>query len=326
MKTNLRIHGLDVLFSSSHPWIFRTLLDDLSWFQAKNRGSSRPIRWEVHPLPTLDSQNGYTPGFARYRQAVLSEPGLNPAVTRQLSSNCIVLSHPGARRIEAAVVPTPLLLPDPAFHFLFTQPMSLALSKKSLFFLHAGCVAKPQGGILIVGGSHAGKTTLSLAAVRAGFQFLSDEQPLLAPHGAGVRLLAFPRQIRLDRAGADRFLELDPVKKIQRGTLRLLFSLEKIWPKRIIESCIPRALVFPRYRPNASLAIGRLRPDQAMRLLQEDPHFLWYPRQPWTGLCQQRLPLFRRLTRQVPAYGLHYNDRHLFQIPLLFEMWLRKTS
>lgn len=43
------------------------------------------------------------------------------------------------------------------------------------WLLHAAALAGPHGGVLIVGESGAGKTTLALALSRQGYQWLSDE-------------------------------------------------------------------------------------------------------------------------------------------------------
>lgn len=327
MKAKLRIHGLDLEFSSTHPWIFRTLLEDLRGFRVSGSHPLRnPIRWTVDPIPAYsDGEEAYPAAFHRYRHAVLSEPGDDPVVTRYLPSHCTVLYHPRKRRIESAVVPDPALLPDPGFHFLVTQPLSLLLSRRNRFLLHAGCVADSKGGILIVGDSRAGKTTLSLAALQGGFRLLSDEQPILAGKKRGTEILAFPRQIRLDRTVAGHFRELAPMLRASRAK-RILFHAEKIWPRCLMDSCRPRVLVFPEFRPNKRLSIGRLSPSSALRWLLQDPHFVWYPNEPWTQIPRLRLPLLNRLVRQVKAYGLRYSNRDLPRIPDLFRLLLQESS
>lgn len=60
--------------------------------------------------------------------------------------------------------------------------------------LHAGAVTRGDATVLVVGSSHAGKSTLVAKLVEKGWSYLSDEQIGVTPDG---RLVAFPRPITL---------------------------------------------------------------------------------------------------------------------------------
>jgi hypothetical protein len=60
--------------------------------------------------------------------------------------------------------------------------------------LHGGCVIKGDRGFLFLGPSGAGKSSLSLAALRAGYQYLSDD--VLLTDGRSV--VGVPRAIQFD--------------------------------------------------------------------------------------------------------------------------------
>lgn len=64
-----------------------------------------------------------------------------------------------------------------------------------LFCVHAGVVALDDRGVVLPGLSRAGKSTLTLALLRAGARFLSDE--LLAFDPTSGTALAFPRAIKI---------------------------------------------------------------------------------------------------------------------------------
>jgi len=293
----------------------------LEWFRSGKRSgksSRNTVRLSVSALPTSAASNGVPAEFAPYRELILSEPEAGRVITRQLSSNFTVIHDLKKRRIQAAVVPDEAWLPDPGYHYLITQPLSLWLKQRSMYFLHAACVAKGTHGILIVGDSGSGKTALSLCGLRAGFSFLTDEMPILSETSSGIAAHAFPRRIRLDRSVANRFEELQPLLKASSAK-RLIFPAQSIWAKRIAQSCRPRVLLFPKYRPRGPLWLSLVHPTTAMRWLLEDNHFAWFQNDPWTQIARQRLGIFDRLAQQVRAYHLHYSNRHLAQIPALLK-------
>ncbi len=75
-----------------------------------------------------------------------------------------------------------------------------ALRARALFDLHAAAVIAPGADrpILIVGDSGAGKTTLTLAFLEAGYGYLGDDRVLL--RAGGPTVLAYPRPFHVGAA------------------------------------------------------------------------------------------------------------------------------
>jgi hypothetical protein len=108
---------------------------------------------------------------------------------------------------------------------------ALATESTAHVLLHAGCVAGPRGGaVLLVGGSGAGKSTLTAAAVTAGLTYLSDE--LAAVERRTGRLTPYPKPLGL---GRDRLARASSLGAVAAGPIA------------------PAALVFTRYEPGAAL-------------------------------------------------------------------------
>lgn len=55
------------------------------------------------------------------------------------------------------------------------------LRRRGIYFMHAGAVAKNGKGVLIVGKGGSGKTTIALACLLAGLDFLGDDYVLASP-------------------------------------------------------------------------------------------------------------------------------------------------
>jgi len=65
----------------------------------------------------------------------------------------------------------------------------------SVRIIHAGCVAFDRRGVLIVGGSGTGKSSLALQLMAHGCQLVSDDRTAIAAR-AGVVVAAAPQAIR----------------------------------------------------------------------------------------------------------------------------------
>ncbi len=306
------------------PALSEMAAEEFKAFRTLKKSGPEDVRMDFSVLPLGPKSAGYPAVFEKYRKFPISvrEPGvIINGYGRSLMNVKIDIKQ---RYIQCATAIHPDLFPDPAYHYCLTQPLSPWLKKKGLFFLHAGCVAEKGKGILIIGHSHAGKSTLTLSAVRAGFKFLSDEQPLLSLSGGRLRIHAFPRRIRLDRPAAKRFSELRPLLK-QSQTKRIAFPLEQIWGNAGTSSCQPRVLIFPQFQMRGELRLRPMLPSAALAKLMQDDHFVWYPNDPWKKISLRHLELFQRLVNQAPAFSLNYGDQDMARIPDLFRRLLRNA-
>jgi hypothetical protein len=89
--------------------------------------------------------------------------------------------------------------------------LTLALRREHVFHLHAAALVHRSGaGVLIVGGSGAGKTTTTLGLLEAGYAYLVDDCLFLrrVPAPPGACVLAFPREFHLGPATLAAFPRL----------------------------------------------------------------------------------------------------------------------
>ena len=92
---------------------------------------------------------------------------------------------------------------------------------RNYFLFHAGVVSKGETGVLIVGPSSFGKTTMTLELVRRGFTFLSDE--FCPIDRVNKRIYSFPRSLNVREGSLTILNKIPPknllaVKNIGRGS------------------------------------------------------------------------------------------------------------
>lgn len=97
--------------------------------------------------------------------------------------------------------------------------------------IHAACVAFDGHGILLCGDSGAGKSSLSYACARAGWQFISDDCSYLLHNETGREVLGDCHRLRFRPSAAELFPEIDCAKITHRmdGTPSIDVSTAS-WP------------------------------------------------------------------------------------------------
>jgi hypothetical protein len=274
--TTIRVdfHGLTLEVTSEDVAVGAAVHDRLRRFP--DASDRRPdLRFEYHDRgeainrppgegrPVYDTLRGevtyFPPGDHLYVDAgqgvhLLAEPSAGRA--------CVSLGH---RR-----PPDLWLLSRP----MFTLPLLESAKRRGRFGLHAAGVAVEGQGILLPGSSGTGKSTLAIALVRAGMDFLGDDMVFLCPVDGGVRGLAFPDDIDFTDATARFFPELDalPRRGLRDGWPKRRASVDQLAGACLAFDCRPCALVFPRIGAAASSRLEPMTPPEA--LLELAPNVL----------------------------------------------------
>ncbi len=133
-------------------------------------------------------------------------------------------------------------------HVLLLVSLVLALRWRGLFHLHAGALVTPGGrGVLIAGGTGAGKSTLTLALLEAGCSYLGDDAVFLATAPGALTVLGLPRPFHVAPRTADAFPRIAPLlgSRLPAGQKRRL-DPRAAWPGRERSSMgLPSAILLP---------------------------------------------------------------------------------
>jgi hypothetical protein len=122
----------------------------------------------------------------------------------------------------------------------------MLLTQRYVVALHAACVARNGGGILICGESGAGKSTLSFACARAGFTFVSDDSTWFRTASEDREAIGKPHQARFRHGASRHFSELGgyPASAHPNGKLSIEIPTSHFPAVRTAVRCPVRNLVF----------------------------------------------------------------------------------
>ena len=133
--------------------------------------------------------------------------------------------------------------------------------------LHAAALAHRGRGVVLPAPPDSGKTTLSAALTRAGFEYLSDEAALIDP-GDGL-VHPFPRPLWMERPTLEKFPDL---LERRPGRARLHYQVlpEELRPGAVGGPCRVRFVVAPAYRPGSTTRLEPMSRAEAIVLLGEN--------------------------------------------------------
>lgn len=170
-----------------------------------------------------------------------------------------------------------LLKPShPALFLFLTFALVHALQDRGRYILHGAAVCDEDGqGILMLGESDTGKSTLTMSMIKQGWGYLSDDSLVVTRSDQGIVTTPFRTDFGLDPVAEEFF------PGIAEGAEPWLFGGEK-WRIRIRELfpslarpvCRPRMLVFPELDPRAESHLEPMDAGRAIVGLMRQASFL----------------------------------------------------
>jgi hypothetical protein len=210
-------------------------------------------------------------------------------------------------------------------HNIFWKPLYSIFSLQGLFFVHAALTQYKGQGVLISGGQHSGKSSISFALARGGFSYLSDDKCFIRGVARkGVCVFPFPTKIGINRALLKRYPECQPylvkdfalggkLRAILRSAgavsrnefLRAFQPHEKFFPARVI--------LFPCFKKKGGIVIRKISPQETLSRLKEDS-FLQCSQEKYAIITKKMFLLFSSLVMQADSFVVEYSDEALDEV------------
>jgi hypothetical protein len=193
--------------------------------------------------------------------------------------------------------------------------LHVALRRCGLYDLHAAGVVEPStgAGVLFLGDSNSGKTSLTLRLARSGWSYLSDDLLVFyegaeAIEARGLRRVFSVSPSNFVNCDLPRVEEALGVRGLRDPNKRRL-EPSVVFPERLAESCLPRALYFASITGEKQSRIEEVGQSGALiRLVKLCP---------WASFdvsARENLRMLSRLVRQARTYEL-FAGRDLLEDP-----------
>jgi hypothetical protein len=210
-----------------------------------------------------------------------------------------------AGRAWGRLSPEVLSVRASVFSDLLLATLMEMLRHRGVFPIHAAALARDGRGYLFFGQGGNGKTTVALALIKSGFQYLADDKLLLRREPEGVAALAVSRRFNIDPDMARHYPELGVLAALPPlpHSVKRAFDVSQLYPGAFAPECRVGVIVHVRRRPGER---GRLVP------LSPTASFLELTRHTVVSVDREgaacQLGLLRDLVRQSRSYRLDNGD------------------
>jgi hypothetical protein len=198
-------------------------------------------------------------------------------------------------------------------HVFLLIAVVVALRWRSLFHVLAGALVSPDGrGILVAGGAGAGKSTLTLALVEAGCDYLGDDAVFVrAPETSSV--LALPRAFHVAPRTAAAFPRIAALlgDLLPAGEKRRL-DARAAWPGRERSAmALPELILLPAVEGGAETRVEAVSAAEALGALIESSTYVVIGGLPG---AMEHLETLRHVADGARAYRVALG-RDLLEVP-----------
>ncbi|HEY6339372.1 MAG TPA: hypothetical protein VIW68_12840 [Candidatus Sulfotelmatobacter sp.] len=155
---------------------------------------------------------------------------------------------------------------------IFPMLLSVLAGEVGFVELHAACIARDRGGLVLIGPSRSGKSTLAMALIAAGFRLLSDDRTFCWVKQNKLLAWGMPRPLKLRREAAtwfEEFRDREPME-IQNGERVFHYEPDRRFGGEPRSECEPRALVFLERQQSSEFHVTRMRRNDARARIETD--------------------------------------------------------
>lgn len=219
------------------------------------------------------------------------------------AGGAFVLTQPGvvvvgrADHIDVYLESGLAIAPRRLCHVTLQFAVLEALRHHGLFYLHAACVARPDGrSVVLAGDAGDGKSTMAAALVRAGYDYLSDDAVFIDLRGRAPRLAAYHKHFHMTD---DLRARLFPGQSGDWLGEKWAFDPERLFPGRRRRGVAKADLIiFPRITAAARSELTPLSQGETLGALFRSSTQVFFDR----ALARHHLAALRELAGSAPAY------------------------
>jgi len=202
----------------------------------------------------------------------------NDQIVLEVSGSTIVIGPPELNRTDVWLSESTPGRHQLALNNVILYAVQAALRRAGLYQFHAGCVlpGNDSKAVLLVGDSGSGKSTLTATLLLGGWNFVTDDNLLLADSSAGIEAWALRRYFTFDEATLQNS-NLTSFKQSIGGRVpgkaeKFRFYARQAFPEKFVDTCLPGAILFPTVTHEPKTRVEPLEQGDALaRLIRQCP-------------------------------------------------------
>jgi hypothetical protein len=177
------------------------------------------------------------------------------------------------------------------------------LKYKDSILLHAGCLVKDDKGILFLGKSGCGKTTITIALVKKGLNYVSDDSCYLYQYQRGGKIWIMSYKtglIKINDYWIKTFPDLFNLKRSRVVTIPGLgnyVNFYELFPNRYRRFCSPTCLIFPKFVSKEKSEINLIHPARAFERIISNASIS-------LDRTENKLQIFKELIKSCRCYDM----------------------
>ncbi|MFH1213220.1 MAG: hypothetical protein V1681_03975 [Candidatus Neomarinimicrobiota bacterium] len=223
----------------------------------------------------------------------------------------VEISYPG-RKISAKVEKIALHYRAALGNWLLTIPFAELVKEYHYYFMHSAALVKNERTLLLAGKSGRGKTTLALALLKRGWQYISDDEVYLY-NDQGIYARGGPVRAKVTCKTWEMFSDILGVPDKFRG--KRLIDLEAAFPEKVLT--IGKVAALCVIKPADELRLDPLKPIDVLKelfslaFLNSNPEY-----------TSENFDFLANFSHLIPCYKLAFTtdfeelDRRLSEIIL----------
>jgi len=169
--------------------------------------------------------------------------------------------------------------------------------------LHAAGLAKEGKGLLIVGPSGSGKSSLTLSLVQAGWNYLTDDMLIIRHTRSGVEAFPLRRYFKVDKSIVAKYPELSrPLNKpLEFHGDEAYIYIDEVYGNQLSQRCIPRVIIFPKITHKEKSFIEPIKQSDAfINLFQTNCYGMFFDKH----IARRRIDVIKELIYQADCYQM----------------------
>jgi hypothetical protein len=212
---------------------------------------------------------------------------------------------------------------DPDLYILLTFSLLVLFQTREMYAVHAASLERPDGlGLLLVGESDRGKSTLTLGLLSRGWRVLSDDTIFLSREDQAVTASTFRRDLGLDPEALDQFPEIRPHSETQlTDPSKHKFRVRELHPDRTAITCVPRVILFPEIADQPASELTPMKATESLVALMGQTSFLAFD----PAATHRQMDVLQDLIRQSACYRL-VGGHDLREDPGLLDEFLAEAT